>query len=87
MPSRQATIFDLLEPERQPAWDDVRKGLAHLEDRVEPCDRCGLFGFDAEGRCLNVPERYAHPCNRGDGTCRKHYIVWNEEQEWTSTSR
>lgn len=76
---RQASIFDLLGPERPPNWDDVQKGRARLEDRVEPCDRCGSYGFDAQGRCLNTPERYAWSVNQGDGTCIKRYIVWNEE--------
>lgn len=79
---RQASLFELLgptEPRRPPTWDDVQKHRAHLEDRIVPCDRCGRFGFDEEGRCLNTPERFGYPVNQGDGTCLKHYIVWDEE--------
>lgn len=66
----------LLRASGKPGWDDVHAGTARLVDRREPCDRCGMFGLDAEGRCLNTPDRYARPCNQGDGTCVRHYIEW-----------
>ena len=73
----QMTLDEALGMRRgSPGWDDVRAGTARLVDRRERCDGCGAFGLDAEGRCLNTPQRYARPCAQGDGTCVRHYIEW-----------
>lgn len=72
----QMTLDEALLRRGNPGWADVHAGTARLVDRREPCDRCEMFGLDAEGRCLNTPDRYARPCNQGDGTCVRHYIEW-----------
>ena len=60
-----------------PQWGDVARGTAHVVDRIEPCDHCLVHWHD--GRCDSTPDRYADPMSRGDGTCKRHYIVWPED--------
>ena len=60
-----------------PQWHDVDHGRAVIVDRIEPCDHCWTHWH--HGVCDNTPDRYAFPMNRGDGTCKRHYIVWPED--------
>ena len=68
----QLSLWDV--PDRSPSWDDVDHGRAVLVGRVVPCDHCETHW--RHGRCDNTPERFGYPRNRGDGTCRQHFIVW-----------
>ena len=68
-----------------PTWDDVHASRALLVDRIVPCYHCYTHWHD--GRCWNTPDRFGYPMNQGDGTCRRHFIVWPEDVRDTDVVR
>lgn len=60
---------------KPPTWDDVQKGRARVDVRIEPCDKCA--DYFKRGACTHTADRYAYPKFRDGGMCAKKYLVWD----------